>query len=148
MNDPLRVARPALAVALAGIVAVAGCDSGSTDPGDPEAGFSPRGQGCTVQFWSAEANLELWPEGYPTSRRAGEHFPERTYLDVLRSNGDGLEALGRQAVAGILNAAHPGVEYGMAPEMVVGAFNRAATDGVYDGLRDALETLNHRRCPL
>lgn len=138
-------------LALAGGLALGACSSdGPAEPetDDPEITFVASGEGCAFTFWRAEENLVLWPEGRPPEHSAGDYFPEMTYLDVLWLEGGGLNALGREAVAGILNAAHPDVQYGVTASQVRGAFMQAAASGEYESLRNVLEALNRRSCPL
>lgn len=138
-------------LALAGVMALGACSSDTPsepETSEPEITFSASGEGCAYTFWRTEENLQLWPEDRPPGHSAGEYFPELTYLDVLWLDGDGLNALGREAVAGILNAAHPEILYGVTASQVRGAFMEAAASGEYDSLKNVLEALNHRSCPL
>lgn len=138
-------------LALAGVLALGACSSDSpADPAatDPGITFTASGEGCAVSFWRNEENLEHWPEDRPPGHSAGEYFPGLTYLDVLRLEGEGLNALGREAVAGMVNAAHPGIAYGVTPSQVRGAFMQAAGSGEYESLKNVLEALNRRSCPL
>jgi hypothetical protein len=155
MIDPMRKSNPnslrCTVLALAGVMVLGACSSDTpAEPEitEPEITFSASGEGCAFEFWRTEENLQLWPEGRPPTHSAGEYFPELTYLDVLWLDGGGLNALGREAVAGILNAAHPEVEYGVTASQVRGAFMQAAASGEYESLKNVLEALNRRNCPL
>jgi len=149
MSKVSRIGRFGPAVVLVGVLAAMGCGSSSTDPNlDDDLGFDPQGEGCTVEFWRLEANLQHWSEDYPPDRPGGTYFPGHTYHDVLWLDGDGLNALGRETVASILNAAHPDIDFGLRPSQVIGAFNEAAAEEDYDGLRSLLQAMNHRTCPL
>jgi hypothetical protein len=140
-----------LTLALGGLLAIGACSSDSpveaeVDP--PDIQFSASGEGCTVAFWRAEENLHHWPEARQPGRSAGEHFPGLNHLDVLWLEGDGLNALGREAVAGTLNGDHAGIDFGITSSQVASAFRKAAESGEYEGLKNILEALNHRSCPL
>lgn len=73
-----------------------------------------------------------------------------TLLQVLRHGGGGLNALGREAVAALLNAASPDVDYAFTPAEVISMFDNVfpGTKGSYDSLKDRLEAENTRGCDL
>ena len=140
-----------LTLAIGGLLALGAC--GSDSPSEPEAEeqeitFTASGEGCAVSFWRAEENLVHWPEARQPGRSAGEFFPDLTHLDVLWSEGDGLNALGREAVASLLSADHPGVDFEITSSQVGSAFRKAAGAGEYEGLKNVLSALNQRSCPL
>jgi hypothetical protein len=150
MRNPNLSSLRCAVLALAGVMVLGGCSDSPAEPEvtEPEITFSASGEGCAFTFWRAEENLPLWPEDRPTTHSAGDYFPGLTYLDVLWLDGEGLNALGREAVAGILNAAHPEIEYGVTASEVRGAFVQAAEAGEYTSLKNLLEALNRRSCPL
>jgi hypothetical protein len=57
-------------------------------------------------------------------------------------------ALGRHAVAALLNAAHPDVEYGMSEADVIAAVQAADTSGDPTAAHYQLENYNEMGCPL
>jgi hypothetical protein len=69
---------------------------------------------------------------------------------VLQQGGGGLNALGRQTVAALLNAAHPGVDYQFTPEQVIAMFNSTfpGSNQQYNELKATFERANSRDCPL
>lgn len=140
-----------LTLAVGTLLALGACGSdGPSEPEDtePEITFSANGEGCPVSFWRLEENLHHWPEARQPTRSGGEHFPGLTHLDILWLEGDGLNALGRQTVASLLNADHPEIDFGITSGQVGSAFRKAASAGEYEGLTNVLEALNERHCPL
>src|SRR4030095_2518593 len=94
----------------------------------PFGGPPPSGDGCGVEFWQLPENFQNWPSQYtPTTLFSSvfEHaFPGRTLLQVLQTTGTGLNALGRQTVAALLNAATiPG--FPLTTAQVISMFNAA-----------------------
>jgi hypothetical protein len=66
----------------------------------------------------------------------------------LNGNGDPVSTnLGFHAVAALLNAAHPNVNYGYTSGEIITLFqNNYASNGA--ALKDSLAMLNERYCPL
>jgi hypothetical protein len=69
-------------------------------------------------------------------------------LDILEQGGGGEKALGRHAVAALLNAASPSVDYAYTESQVVQMVNSAYGTGDYDPVRKELEQANKQGCPL
>jgi hypothetical protein len=110
------------------------------------------GEGCTPGFWKAEQHFDSWTGYLPTDLFLtvfGEDaFPGLTLLDVLNLGGGGLNALGRAAVAALLNAASPDVDYDLTTAQVITAFNAVFPGGDYETLKNRLDLLNNQGCPL
>jgi len=103
-------------------------------------------QGCTPGYWKNQ------PHAWAHSRYSpGDGFndvfgcrlfdDEVTLMDALWADGGKHDRLGRHAVAALLNAAHPDVNYALSISVVLEAVcvNRAA---------DVLEVLNEAGCSL
>ena len=70
---------------------------------------------------------------------------------MLSQGGGGLNALGRQTVSALLNAASPGVSFELTTAQVISKFNAAYASGVYEPTKNEFEALtdvNGRICPL
>jgi len=119
-------------------------------PEDPP----PGGEGCTPGYW--KNHLLAWA---PTGYAPGDNFDtvfgvnvfgDLSLLRVLRLGGGGEFALGRHAVAALLNAAHPDLDYGIAtPAEVIAAVQAAYQSGdadVIEDLKDELDELNNAGC--
>jgi hypothetical protein len=112
-------------------------------------------EGCTPGFWKKPP--EVWiPTGYsPTATFAsvfGVELPGYTgitLVDALNNGGGGFAALGRHAVAALLNAAHPGVDYPLSVSAVIAAVQGAvASPGTVESVKNTLAGLNETSCPL
>jgi len=112
------------------------------------------GEGCGLRFWRKRRNLGYWPDGLspdaPFSSVFDDAFYPLTLHDVLSQRGGGLNALGRAAVAALLNASSPDVDYDLIPSEVVDLFddvyplNKAA----YENLELMFKGFNDQICPL
>jgi hypothetical protein len=119
------------------------------------------GEGCTPGFWKnwTGAPPGLQPNAWiATGYHWGDPFVspgfvnafrDRTLLEVLDLNGGGKNALGRHAVAALLNAAHPDVAYDLTVAEVVDLFNDVVqNDGDVKALLSLFEDYNEQGCPL
>lgn len=122
-------------------------------------------EGCTIGFW--KNHLKKWcATGYSPWDKVGDVFilpdemaslADKTLYEALRLKGgsqltDKAALLLKQAVAAVLNAAHPNVEYGIIdPLAVIDAVNVALATldaGQIMDLQGALDELNNSDCPL
>ena len=69
-------------------------------------------------------------------------------MQVAGQGGGGLKALGRHAVAALLNAASSGVDYDLTVQDVIDAFDAAFASGNYEAQKDIFEGFNEQGCPL
>jgi hypothetical protein len=123
----------------------------------------PGGEGCTPGFWKKPP--EVWN---PTPYRPGDSFleafgvelpgyPGITLVDTLNLGGgaggggdqSGFEALGRHAVAALLNATHPGISFGLTEAQVIAAVQGAvAAPATVETVKNMLAGFNETDCPL
>ena len=123
----------------------------------------PVAQGCNVSYWKERANLESWrATGYSPSDRfravfRRDTFGNMTLRQVLRQDGGSkVRALGRDVVAGLLNAASPGIWYALrtvneertVPVEVKTFFRWALRDGRTSNWLYHFRTANGAGCPL
>jgi hypothetical protein len=111
-------------------------------------------EGCGQGFW--KNHPEVWTT-YSPSDTVGSVFtglpPEIasvTLSDALKLRGGGLNALMRQAVAALLNAAHADVDYALTQAQVVDMVNGAVAGGnqtTIASLTSTLETFNSLGAP-
>ena len=164
--------RPAKAVA-AGLVVVSAvaCSDGrsidspnapslsaSTARQDPPVEEPPPppqgGEGCTPGYWKQPHHFDSWPAPYAPSQTFDATFSvtafgDDTLAEVLGANGGGVNALGRHAVAALLNSASEGVSYSMSAAQVLAAVQAAlAKGGDIEGTKNILVRLNEQGCPL
>jgi hypothetical protein len=112
-------------------------------------------QGCTPGYWKQPQHLDSWV-GYSTGADFDATFgvnffsPDLTLLQALWQGGGGAAALGRHAVAALLNTANAGVAY---PYTTAQVLDIVQGDGAYLGLnltqrKILLEAANELGCPL
>ena len=154
---------------LASVVVVAGVVAGCTESGTvrsdlasttgPTAIVQNTGlpvEGCSPGFW--KNHTEDWgATGYSPSQTLESVFdvPDSlgldnvTLLEALQTGGGGVNALLRQAVAGLLSASHPDVvDYPALPQYVIGPVNAALASADYEGsVRNNLESWNNSGAP-
>lgn len=112
------------------------------------------GQGCTPGYWRQEHHFDSWTDYAPTdlfSSVFDDAFPGETLLDVVWARGGGVNALGRHAVAALLNAASAGVDYDYAVGEVIAAFNDAYATGdrhLMEDQKNVFDFLNNQGCNL
>jgi hypothetical protein len=119
-------------------------------------GFCERvgGEGCTPGYWKQDQHFDSWPAPYTPDMLFSDvfedAFPGMTMLDVLNTGGGGLEALGRHAIAALLNSASDGVSYDLTTQEVIDMFNDVypGSEEDYEALKDVFEAFNEQDCPL
>ena len=75
-------------------------------------------------------------------------FPGKTLLEVLSTGGGGLDALGRHAVAALLNSAPGAPDYPLTTAQVIAGFNAAFASGNYENQKNIFDRYNNLGCPL
>ncbi len=116
------------------------------------------GEGCTPGYWKNHTGLKKqtnqWP---PTGFGQGDSFDATfavvssfggTLLEALNRGGGGENALGRHAVAALLNAAHPAVSYDLSVPQVIAAVGAAYASGDFEGTKNTLAAFNEQGCPI
>jgi hypothetical protein len=117
-------------------------------------------EGCTPGFWKNHKGA--WPAPYTTSSQfddvfnvsaafAGTLGGGKTLLNVLKQGGGCEKALGRHAVAALLNSLHVGVSFGKSSGQVISKVNAAlatANCAVIEATKNELADLNEQACPL
>jgi hypothetical protein len=119
-----------------------------------DAGLVLAGQGCTPGYWKQEQHFDAWaltpyaPDDLYNVVFGVDYF--MTLLQALWTGEGGEMALGRHAVAAILNAAHPDVDYYYTAAEVIAMVQAAYASGDYEETKDLLEAQNgdDTFCPL
>ncbi len=111
------------------------------------------GEGCTPGYWGRPQHFDSWTAPYTTSSSFESVFgvnayPGMTLLDVVNNPGPPVRQVGRMAVAALLNAASPGVDFDLTTAGVISAFNAAWASGEYNTTKNMLDELNNQGCPL
>jgi hypothetical protein len=165
-------------VGLATDTGTTGTDTGTTDTGTTttdtgttttDTGTTtttttqpPGGEGCTPGYW--KTHPESWgPTGYTTGMSVGSVFSNASgdlastsLLDALSLSGgptiaDAKNLLVHHAVAALLNASHPGVDYAFSAADVIAWTNAmlmSSDRSAILGLKSLFDTENNRGCPL
>jgi hypothetical protein len=127
-------------------------------------------EGCTPGYWKNNAikwGASAWaPTGYNATDKFSDVFgvvitvragnrrtiTDPTLLQALQATGGGVDALARSAVAALLNAAHPDINYAIAdPQDVIDMVYEALTSGdpyIINELHGDLDWYNNAGCPL
>lgn len=115
----------------------------------------PPFQGCTPGYWRQEQHFDSWvPTGYWTTDDfelvfgVNASFDPDTLLDAVWLGGGGEYALARHAVAAILNAAHPQINYYYSVAEIIAGVQNAYATGNYEPFKDSLDAANNAGCPL
>lgn len=126
---------------------------------------APKGQscdGCTPGYWRQSQHLNAWtPTGFKTTDKFNTVFGVTQYVksngkpytllevvQTLNGNGDPISTnLGFHAVAALLNAAHPNVNFGYTSGELIMLFRNNYLSNP-EKLKNSLATLNERGCPL
>lgn len=139
--------RLALALMVAGALIIGMIGAGGA------AGYKGKGtEGCTPGYWKVPVHQPWTSTAYSPDQQFSsvfeDAFPGMTLNGVLWQGGGGLYALGRHAVAALLNASSSGVDFYWDTGEVIGAFNAAYPGGNYNALKGLFETENEKGCPL
>ena len=109
-------------------------------------------QGCTPGYWKQDQHFDSWPAPYAPDQLFDTYFanafPGKTLLEVLSTGGGGLDALGRHAVAALLNAGSGAPDYPLTTAQVIAAFDAAFASGQYEAQKNIFDRFNNLGCPL
>jgi hypothetical protein len=115
----------------------------------------PSAEGCTPGYWRQEHHFDSWvPTGYApgdnfeTIFGVNASFDPHTLLDAVWLGGGGENALARHAVAALLNAAHPAVDYIYTEAQIIAGVQNAYTTGNFETFKDLLDAANNAGCEL
>ena len=115
----------------------------------------PPFQGCTPGYWRQDQHFDSWvPTGYAPSDDfeavfgVNASFDPDTLLDAVWLGGGGEFALARHAVAALLNAAHPDVNYQFTVAQVIAGVQNAYATGNFEPFKTQLDFANNAGCPL
>jgi hypothetical protein len=113
--------------------------------------YGTGGQGCTPGYWK-QVHPKSWVTYKPTDLFdtvfGVKLFPKMTLLEVLEQGGGGYIALGRHAVAALLNTANSNVNYGLSPAQVIKLVQEAVKSGDPTALHTQFEKMNESGCSI
>lgn len=115
----------------------------------------PGDEGCTPGFWKQSQHFDSWV-GYGRNQKFETVFAvnvpgDPTLLEALKAQGGGINALERHAVAALLNASSPDVDYPRTAAQVKAKVKSAIESGDparIERTKDRLEGFNELGCPL
>ncbi|MEE8428687.1 MAG: hypothetical protein V3S33_04205 [Gammaproteobacteria bacterium] len=134
-------------------------DSGDADCDDDSDEEPPTGvvEGCTPGYWKQRQHFDSWVAFSPGDKFE-DAFPgvnaatgNKTLLKVLKTGGGKSKALGRHAVAALLNASSPDVDYMYdvnGVQQIVSDAYAAGTKESFNAAKDVLRAANEQGCPL
>ena len=122
-------------------------------------------EGGTPGFWKNNADKKgavAWgPTGLSPDQKVSTVFAipaglpsyvgNQTLLDALSNGGGGVDALLRQAVAALLNARHPLVNYPLTSQQIISSVNAALASGnaaTIEALKNQLDAYNNLFHPI
>ena len=123
----------------------------------------PGGEGCTPGFWKQDQHFDSWAVYSPTdsfelifgvditlgSGKPNDPFiTNPTLLQALQAGGGGDDALARHAVAALLNAASPDVDFDFTTAEVIDLVQDAFASGDFETAKNLLAAANEAGCPL
>ena len=108
----------------------------------------PGGEGCTPGFWRQAQHFQYWTGFDPSDLYADVFGVDRagTLLENVAANGGGANALARHAVAALLNAASPEVDYNLSIAVIIAGVQAAYASGNFESFKDVLEGYNEQGC--
>jgi hypothetical protein len=135
----------------------------TTTTSAPTTTVPPAQEGCTPGFWKQPQHLDAWMVYTPgQTLESVFDVPDAFGLDSVTllaalsleggsTTADAAEVLLRQAVAALLNAASPEVDYPLTETEIIAAVNAALASGdrgTILALAEQLDTFNNLFCPL
>jgi len=110
--------------------------------------------GCTPGYWKQSQHFDSWNgfstgDSYDTIFGVTSSFDSGfTLLDAASQGGGGENALGRHAVAALLNTQNIDVNYPFTQAQVIDLVQDAYSDGDFEGTKNILVEENEQICPL
>lgn len=117
----------------------------------------PPAEGCTPGYWRQSQHFDAWDAtGYSIGDDFGDvfgvgdlpTFDPSTLLDAVWLGGGGEYALARHAVAALLNASHPDLDYFFSEMDIIAGVQGAYATGNFEPFKDALDAANNAGCSL
>jgi hypothetical protein len=110
------------------------------------------GEGCTPGYWKQSHHFDSWVDfvpgdDYETVFGVDASF-DKTLLGALKQGGGGEKALGRHAVAALLNSSNPDVSYAFTSAEVIAIVQDAYATGDFEEAKNQLADENEQGCPL
>jgi hypothetical protein len=111
------------------------------------------GEGCTPGFWRQPQHFDSWvgyspTDDFETVFGVDASFDPHTLLDAVWLGSGGEAALARHAVAALLDATSPDVDYEFTEAEVIALVQEAYATGDFDSAKNQLAAENEAGCPI
>ena len=113
-----------------------------------------KNDGCTPGYWKQPQHFDSWVsystgDSYDNTFGVSSSFGSSfTLLQAASQGGGGENALGRHAVAALLNTQNDDVNYSFEQDEVISLVQDAYNSGNYEGAKNILAGENEQSCPL
>ena len=129
-----------------------GGSGGGGGTGGGGTGSATGTEGCTPGYWKQKHHFDSW-SFYMTGDSFDSTFgvtsaSDKDLLGALKTGGGGEKALGRHAVAALLNTARTDVDYSFDTNAVIDLVQDAYVTGDFEAAKNSLATENEKGCPL
>ena len=129
--------------------------TGGEGPCEPLNVEKVGGEGCTPGYWKQKQHFDSWVGFTPDQKFdtvfGRPAFGNKSLVKVLDLGGGGLKALGRHAVAALLNASSSGVDFKYTANEVITMFQQAFDSGnadLIEDTKDLFDVANNGGCDL
>lgn len=111
------------------------------------------GEGLTPGFWKQSQHFYAWTgytqnDSYNTVFGVTDPTAGLTLLQALQRGGGGNAALGRHAVAALLNASNPNIDYAYTVSQIIAMVRNAYATGNYETTKDLFAAENEKGADL
>jgi hypothetical protein len=110
-------------------------------------------EGCTPGYWRQDHHYDAWTgyapgDSFDTVFGVTASFSPATLGNAVALGGGGENALARHAVAALLNAATPNLNYAYSSGEIIAGVQDAYATGEFEAFKDLLDKANNAGCPL
>lgn len=129
------------------------CDDGNNVDGDgcsADCTVERGDDGCTPGFWKQDHHRHLWT-GFDPDEIFSDVFgvgPAITLFEAVNLRGGGANRLMAHAVAAILNASNPDVNYAFSIAEIIALVQDAFATGDFKSAKNTIVAENERGCPI
>ena len=129
------------------------CDDGNNVDGDgcsANCTVERGADGCTPGFWKQDHHRHLWT-GFDPDEIFSDVFgvgPAITLFEAVNLRGGGANRLMAHAVAAILNASNPDVNYAFSIAEIIALVQDAFATGDFKSAKNTIVAENERGCPI
>ena len=146
----LTVATACVALLGAGAVVAIAANESESSGNAAQTQYGTGGQGCTPGYWKKHTGSWV---GYSMTDTFDEvfgvkYFGSLTLLEAAGLGGGGFNALARHAVAALLNASNPDVDYDLTEAEIIELVQKAFSTKDPELVKDEFEAFNESGCSI